>query len=200
MNILLGAGGHAKVIIDLIYKRGEECLLFDDIKQPGETVLESKIVGPLDCCKKYRNNKAVIAVGNNKIRKSISGKYDLNYSVYIHPSAEIGHDVVIGEGTVIMAKTVINSGCKIGRHCIVNTGAIIDHDCTIEDYVHICPGVNLAGSVIVEELCWIGIGSVLINNIRIGKNITLGGGAVVNRDLRESGIYVGCPARLIKGD
>ena len=77
----------------------------------------------------------------------------------IHHTARIGTDLAVGEGTVIMAGAVINCGTKIGTHCIVNTGATLDHDNKISDFVHISPGVHLAGAVSVGEKSWIGVGS-----------------------------------------
>ncbi|NMA64614.1 MAG: acetyltransferase, partial [Clostridiaceae bacterium] len=103
-----------------------------------------------------------------------------------------------GSGTVVMAGVVINSSTRIGKGCIINTGATIDHDNVIEDYVHISPGVNTAGTVRVGCGTWLGIGSVVSNNITVTNNCRVGAGAVVVKDITETGTYVGVPARRIR--
>src|SRR5699024_8497578 len=115
----------------------------------------------------------------------------------IHPSAIIGSDVECGKGTAIMAGVIINSSTKIGRGCIVNTASTIDHDNVMDNFVHISPGANLAGRVKIGEATWVGIGSVVSNNISITSNCTIGAGAVVIKDIIESGTYVGVPARRV---
>lgn len=96
-----------------------------------------------------------------------------------------------------MAGVVINCCSTIGADCIINTGAIIDHDSVIEDYVHMSPGVHLAGTVKVGRGSWLGIGSVVSNNINICSSCKVGAGAVVLRDITKSGTYVGVPARRL---
>ena len=121
----------------------------------------------------------------------------VNLPVLIHPSAIIGEQVEMADGTVIMAGVIINSCTKIGRGCIINTASTIDHDNIIEDYVHISPGVHLAGNVRVGEETWLGIGSLVKNNISVTNKCQVGAGAVIVRDINEPGTYIGIPARKI---
>ena len=141
------------------------------------------------------NLEFIIAIGDNKKREEISHSPNLKFYTAIHPSAQIGLDVEIQEGTVIMANACINSSAKIGKHCIINTGAIIEHDNIIEDFVHISPNVALGGTVKIGESTHVGIGSIVKNNITICKNCTIGAGAVVVKNIIEEGTYVGVPAR-----
>lgn len=115
----------------------------------------------------------------------------------IYPSAVIGTDVEIGIGTVLMAGVVINSSTRIGKGCIINTSSSLDHDNIIEDYVHISPGVRTAGSVGIGKGTWLGIGSVVSNNVNICSGCKVGAGAVVVKDITEPGTYVGVPVRKI---
>lgn len=96
-----------------------------------------------------------------------------------------------------MPGVIINNSTKIGKGCIVNTGSTVDHDCIIEDYVHISPGTNIAGGVFVGEETWLGIGSKVINNIKIIKGCKIGAGSVVVKDINKAGTYVGVPVRNI---
>jgi sugar O-acyltransferase (sialic acid O-acetyltransferase NeuD family) len=141
-----------------------------------------------------------VAIGNNAVRERVQVKLieqGLNVLSLIHPSAVIGTDVEIGIGTAVMAGVVINSSTRIGKGCIINTSASLDHDNVIEDYVHISPGVNIAGTVKVGKGSWIGIGSVVSNNVNICSGCKVGAGAVVVKDITEPGTYVGIPVRKI---
>lgn len=202
--IIIGAGGHAKVIADIIEKSGDEIVGFlDDNKKMGTTIIkEYKMLGdfnnrfPLAIANS--DYEFIIAIGDNKKREEISHSPNLKFYTAIHPSAQIGLDVEIQEGTVIMANACINSSAKIGKHCIINTGAIIEHDNIIEDFVHISPNVALGGTVKIGENTHVGIGSIAKNNITICKNCIIGAGAVVVKDILEEGTYVGVPAKRME--
>ena len=199
--VIIGAGGHAKVIADIIEKSGDEIVGFlDDNKEIGTTIInEYKVIGDLNnrftMAVTKENLEFIIAIGDSKKREEISHSPNLKFYTAIHPSAQIGLDVEIQEGTVIMANACINSSAKIGKHCIINTGAIIEHDNIIEDFVHISPNVALGGTVKIGESTHVGIGSIVKNNITICKNCTIGAGAVVVKNIIEEGTYVGVPAR-----
>lgn len=205
--IIIGAGGHSKVIADIIVKSQDNVLGFLDDNIPINTVIikekNLKVLGKIEDSLKLRekNNdiEFVIGIGNNKTRKAISEKYpNLTYYTAIHPSSQIALDVKIGDGTVIMANICINTSATIGKHCIINTGAIIEHDNIIEDYVHISPNATLCGTVKIGELTHIGAGSTIKNNINICSNCIIGAGAVVVKNIEEKGTYVGVPAKKIK--
>lgn len=202
--VIIGAGGHAKVIADIIEKSGDQIIGFlDDRIEKGTKIIGNyKVIGNLNnkCQLSMANSdyEFIIAIGNNQIRRGISNTANLKFYTAIHPSAQIGLDVEIKEGTVIMANACINSLAKIGRHCIVNTGAIIEHDSIIEDFVHISPNAALGGTVKIGENTHVGIGSVIKNNITICGDCTIGAGAVVVENITESGIYVGVPTRRKK--
>lgn len=202
--VIIGAGGHAKVIADIIIKSGDEVVGFldDNYLKNTKIISELKTVGKIsDCVEMQKNDDKlyfIIAIGNNNIRRNIAEKYDLNYYTAIHPDAVIGLEVQIDKGTVIMANACINSNAIIGKHCIINTGAVIEHDNIIEDAVHISPNATLCGTVKVGANTHIGAGSVVKNNTNITHDCTIGAGAVVVKDIEESGIYVGVPACKFK--
>lgn len=201
--VIIGAGGHAKVIADIIHKSKDRLLGFlDDNLEKGKKVIsEYEVIGKIEECLQLRkqdeNIEFVVAIGNNKVRKEISNKYELKYYTAIHPSTQIGIDVEFQEGTVVMANACINSSTKIGKHCIINTGAIIEHDNNIENYVHISPNACLAGTVRVGENTHIGIGAVVKNNIEICNNCIIGAGAAVVKNIIEEGTYVGVPVKKV---
>lgn len=199
--LIIGAGGHGKVVADIALSLGKwKSIAFLDDKNINNS-LGIEVIGKSTDAFRYINDwEIIVAIGSNKIRERIQNKLiamGANLPILIHPSAVIGKNVEIGEGTVVMANSVINCCTKIGNGCIINTGATVDHDNLIEDYVHISPGVHLAGNVKVGKGSWIGIGSIIINNISIISDCTIGAGAVVVKNIIETGTYVGVPARKL---
>jgi len=202
---LYGAGGHAKVIIDILKSNGITVSeIFDDDPAiesfMGIPVSHDRVCSPL-----------IISIGDNRVRKAIAKKItkpdcfvantprnDEIFSPFFGDiSAIISDSAIIDIGTVVMQGAVIQSSVKIGKHCIINTGASIDHDCVIEDYVHIAPGCTLCGNVKIGEGSFIGAGTVIIPNIHIGNWSVVGAGSVVTRDIPDNVVAYGSPAKQI---
>lgn len=202
--VIIGAGGHAKVIADIIIKNNDKLIGFldDNIVKETKIIEEYRVIGKIEDAIKLqqvnKNLKFIIGIGDNETRKKIADKYNLSYYTAIHPSAVIGLNVEIEEGTTVMANSVINVNSKVGKHCIINTAVVVEHDNFIGDYVHLSPTTVLSGNVKVAELVHIGTGCKVKNNISINEKCVLGVGTVVVKDINESGIYVGVPARKIK--
>ena len=203
--VIIGAGGHGKVIADIITKSNDILVGFldDNPDMQGQTIFDGKIVlGDTSekSISKYTDCYFITGIGNNRIRKIISeNNLNLKWYTAIHPNAVIANDVKIEKGTAVMAGAVINTGTKIGRHCVINTCSSVDHDNLIEDFVHVSPGAHLAGTVKIGEGTWICSGVTIIHNISIGKNNVIGAGAVVIDNIEEENcVYVGVPARKIK--
>ena len=197
--IIIGAGGHGKVVADNAVKNGYTDICFVDDHAVG-MCMGFPIVGMIADLEKWNDGATdfVIGIGNNGVRKALSQKYHVNWVALIHPSAQIGLHVSIGKGTVVMAGAIINACTAVGEHCIINTGAIVEHDNVIGDYVHLSPGAALAGTVQVGELTHVGIGAAVRNNIQICESCTIGAGAVVIGNIPECGVYTGIPARKTK--
>lgn len=196
--VIIGAGGHAKVVADIIIKSGDKIAGFlDDTLEKNTKILGYNILGKITDLKSVSNEEIYFAlgIGNNKTRKQIYETYKVKYYTAIHPTSVIAMDVEIGEGTVLMANTVVNTSTKIGKCCIINTGAIIEHDNILKDYVHISPNAALSGTVTVGECTHIGTGSSIKNNINICDNANIGVGSVVVKNIEKSGTYYGVPAK-----
>lgn len=195
--VIIGAGGHGKVIADIAVKNGYKDIVFlddnDDVNECGGYPVIGKIYEANNI-----NADFVIGIGNASVRKRIQESIDENKIVtLIHPNAVVADDVAIGSGTVIMAGAVINVGTIIGKGCIINTCSSVDHDCKVGDYVHISVGSHLCGTVVVEDETWIGAGATVSNNVSVCSECMIGAGAVVIKNIEESGTYVGVPAKLI---
>ena len=197
--VIIGAGGHGKVIADNALKNGYTDICFVDDRSTGEC-MGFPIVGTSGDIPKLDDGKTdfIIGIGNNAVRKTIAEKYRVHWVSLIHPSAQIGANVSVNKGTAVMAGAIINACAKIGKHCIINTRAVIEHDNIIENYVHISPNVALGGTVHIGELTHIGISATVINNVDVYEKCVMGGGAVVVKNITESGTYVGVPVRKIK--
>lgn len=200
--VIIGASGHGKVIADIVQKAGDKVVGFlDDNRSLPKTFISFPLLGIVDDYKDYvHTTEFFIAIGNAEIREQIVNKMKgVKWYTAIHPSVVISDiDVFIGEGTVVMANAVINSGSQIGRHCIINSCAVVEHDSIIEDFVHISVGAKLGGTVRVGKSTWVGIGTSINNNVNICERCIIGAGAVIIRNIDESGTYVGVPAKRIK--
>jgi sugar O-acyltransferase (sialic acid O-acetyltransferase NeuD family) len=200
---IIGAGGHGKVVLDIISKNEQyraAAFLDDDLSLHNEVINGVKVLGKSEIA--LDNDKAIIiAVGNNKIREKLFNlmkSNDLEIINAVHPDAVINSFVTIGKGNVIAAGTVINSNTKIYDNVIINTGTTVDHDCIIESHVHLSPGVNLGGNVKVMSGAHIGIGASVLPGVTVGKNSVVGAGAVVTKDVPDNVTVVGVPAKLQK--
>lgn len=195
--IIIGAGGHAKVVADIVLRSGDNLVGFldDDSEKQGKSVYKNySVIGAVADAEKYTDNYFVVAVGDNKRRAEIvNGHSELMWYTAVHPNAVVADTVKIGEGTVVMAGAVINPDSMVGNHSIINTACSIDHDCKIGDFVHISPGAHLAGTVSVGNYSWICVGAVVSNNVSIINNSIIGAGATVLNNIDEPGVYVGTP-------
>lgn len=200
--IIIGASGHGKVVADIAIKMNKwQSFAFLDDDESIKTSMGLEVIGKTADAFTYKDEADFfVAIGSNITRGKIQEKLieqGLNVVSLIHPSAIIGTDVEIGIGTAVMAGVVINSSSRIGKGCIINTSSSLDHDNMIEDYAHISPGVRTAGSVSIGKGTWLGIGSVVSNNVSICSGCKVGAGAVVVKDITEPGTYVGIPVRKI---
>lgn len=207
--IVLGSGGHAKVLLEILRKQNIKILAISDPNLASDLEptdwSEYKMLTNDNEVLNYSpdqvylvNGLGSIDVGNR--RQQIFQEFkDKGYSFLnvIHPSTIIASDVKLGEGVQIMAGAIIQPGSYLGNNVLVNTGTTIDHDCLIEDHVHLAPGVVLSGNVKIGNGAHLGTGAVAINDIFIGANCTIGAGAVVIDDIPPSSRVVGVPARVI---
>jgi sugar O-acyltransferase (sialic acid O-acetyltransferase NeuD family) len=200
--LIIGASGHGKVIADIAIKMNKwNSVAFLDDNESLIPPMGIEIIGKSDIVFEHIDKYQIfIGIGNNAIRQKVHEMLEnvgASIPTLVHPNAIVGEQVEIGNGTAVMAGAIINCSTKIGKGCIVNTGSTIDHDNNIEDYVHISPGAHLAGTVSVGRGSWLGIGSVISNNLKITSECIVGAGSVVINDITEPGVYVGAPVRRV---
>ena len=191
---VFGAGGHAKVVTDLIQLH-PELTIAKVFAEASDELLFPAIAHQFD--------GGIVAIGDNHVRRQVIERIlsihsEFTFVTLIHPQAIVAHDVVIGAGTVVMAGAVINTGTKIGSHCIVNTRSSVDHDCRIHDYASVGPGATLGGGVHVGIGSAVGLGANLIQNMSIGDHCVIGAGSTVVKPVPAQVIAYGSPARVMR--
>lgn len=194
--VVLGAGGHAKVVIATLQAAGWQVEgAYDDAEDRwGDEILGVRVRGALEEARDAGVGSAVLGIGDNRDRRRIAGRLDLPWISVVHPAAVVHPSARLGPGTVVFAGAVIQPDTEIGRHAVVNTGASIDHDCRIGDFVHVAPGCRLAGRVTVGEGALVGIGSSILPSITVGSWSTVGAGSTVIGDLESDVTAYGAPA------
>ena len=190
--IILGAGGHAKVLADSLNCSGYKILGFvtPDIK-PGSCFYNYKVLGDDSIVAKYLPSDVILANGigalpYKTLRWDLAMKFrDKGYCfvTIVHPSAIIAENVVLEEGVQVMSGSVIQTDVKIGCDTIINTGALIDHDCSIANNCQVSPGAILSGSVVVKKNSYIGIGAKILQQVKINENSVVASGTLVCKDV-----------------
>ena len=207
--IVVGSSGHAKVVVDIIERENKFNIVgfCDSFRSVGEETAGYAVLGGEadlpDLISKHSIMGAIVAIGDNSIRLKVASAIrgicpDLRFVSAIHPSSSIGKDVVIGEGTVIMAGAVVNSNSSVGKFCILNTLSSLDHDSVLGDFASLAPGVRTGGSCRIGRLSAIGIGAVLAHNICVGEEAVIGAGSTVMKDVDSFIVAYGTPAKVIR--
>ena len=206
--LILGAGGHAKVVAETALESGvASSLAFLDDRftalDSSASILGWPVMGPLAFSLQAGTaaefDGAAVAIGHSATRLHwIQQLQSVNYHlpVLTHPTAWISSSAQLGPASVVFAHAVVQAQVSIGV-AILNTGCSVDHEAQLVDGVHICPGARVAGEVHIGSRSWIGIGSSVIQKVRIGSDVIVGAGAAVVRDVPNRVTVVGVPARVV---
>lgn len=207
--VLVGSSGHAKVIIDIVEKQGTYRIagLIDAFRAVGETTLGYPVLGgESDLTRlaiEHDLKGVLVAIGDNSVRAKVAAKVadlcpQLPFVSAVHPTACVGKGTSLGAGTVVMAGAVINADCRVGRFCIVNTKASLDHDCIMEDFSSLAPGVTTGGNCRIGSHTAVSIGAVLRHGITIGEHSVVGAGSIVMKPVDAFSVAYGSPAKKIR--
>lgn len=199
--VLIGAGGHARVLHALVLAAGRRFAAVCDpaLAQRGDRFWNHLPVLESDAALEALPRDSVMLVNGigkvvgSDIRRQVHdrlSKLGFRFATLVHPAAWVAPDAQLSDGVQIMAGAIIQPGCVLGEDCIVNTRASVDHDCIIESHVHIAPGATLCGTVEVAESAFIGAGAVVIQGRRIGSSAIVAAGATVARDLPPNHILM----------
>jgi len=207
--VVLGASGHAKVVIDIIEKdnRFRIAGIVDPLLPKKSMFMGYPVIGHDDDLPKIVENfqiyGAIVAIGDNSLRQRIVRKVShsvphLSFVTAIHPRATIGTQVTIGPGTVVMAGAVINSDAKVGSFCILNSMSLLEHDSCLGNFASLAPRASTGGNCDIGEMVTVGMGAVVLQGLSIGTNTIVGASAMVNKDLPANVTAYGLPARIIR--
>jgi sugar O-acyltransferase (sialic acid O-acetyltransferase NeuD family) len=198
---LLGASGHAKVVLSMLRAAGHEVawILDDDPAKAGTKVMGVPVVGPIKDLSDEPATRAVVSIGDNRARKSVADRFSrVSWVTAVHPAAYVDPTVRLGPGTVVLAGAVIQPDSVLGAHVVINTGATVDHDCAIGDFAHVAPGAHLAGGVHLGQGAFMGIASTVIPGVHLGDWAAVGAGAAVIHDVAPNSVVAGVPARPVR--
>lgn len=195
--IVLGAGGHAKVCIDLLRCAGREILGWVAPESSTRSVLGAQYLGDDERVFSYNSEDVVLVNGigympRTTLRFDLYRKFKLrNYQflTLAHPRAIVASDVMLGEGGQVMAGAVIQPSTQVGENSIVNTRASVDHDCVIGAHCHIAPGATLSGGVVIKDHAFIGAGATVIQGVSIAENTIVAAGSTVKEDIKSESVF-----------
>lgn len=204
--ILIGGGGHAKVLIDLIQEGGDYRItgILDPQLAVGEQVKGIPVLGAdseLSRLQEQGAQNVAIAVGSvksNQLRKTLFEQcrsLGLNIPALVHRRSVLSADVTLSDGVQVMAGAIVQTDTTLGAGTVINTGTQVDHDCQIGKHVFLSPGVVLSGGVTVGDHAFVGAGAVVIQGVKIGENAVIAAGAVVVRDVADGALVKGVPAK-----
>ena len=205
--LVLGGGGHAKVLIDALLAASTAIagIIDPDPLLAGARVLGVPVLGGDTVVKEFSSGEVLLVNGLGSVglplrRKRLFEQFKeqgYRFATVIHPSAIISSSVDMEEGVQVMAGAVIQPSCRIGMNTIINTRASVDHDCVVGDHAHVAPGVTLSGGVVIGTACHIGTAAAVVQGVTIGEASVVGAGAVVLKNVPAGTTVVGVPAKVV---
>ena len=202
--VLLGAGGHASVLCDLLQRLGNEIIAVVAPTSPNESEVFASVkrLNQDDDVFKYDTDSVVLVNGvgslpGNSLRIKLYEKFKARgyqFMNVIAPSADVSPYSKMAEGVQIMPGAVVQTGTYLANNVIINTRASVDHDCIIGPHSHVAPGVTLSGGVVLAENVHVGTGASIIQGLTVGQNSVIGAGACVTDNVKQDSIVY--PAKV----
>jgi UDP-perosamine 4-acetyltransferase len=203
--IIIGGGGHAKVLVEALRASGVTILGITDADpaKHGTSIHGVPVLGGDHVLERHAPGSVRLVNGLGSVRETRSRTALFNtfktkgyaFATVVHPSAVVASDAILGEGAQVMAGAVLQPGCSLGEDVIINTRVSVDHDCSIGPHVHLAPGVTLSGDVHIGGGSHIGTGAAVVQGVRIGKDCLVAAGAVVVSNVADGATVRGVPAK-----
>lgn len=200
--LVIGAGGHAKVVIETARASGYVVagLVDSRLDTIGKSVMGVPVIGGIDSIRK--GSTCVVAIGDGRTRERVVRELadTVRWATLVHPRAVVAEGVLLGAGSVVFAMAVVQPAARVGAHAIINTASVVEHDNDLDDFAQVATGARLTGGVAVELGGFIGAGAVVLPGVRVGRWSVVGAGSVVTRDVLDGRTVAGVPATVIGGD
>lgn len=205
--IVIGAGGHARSVIDAALLNSElsiSCVLdIDFIEGVDEEIFGVPVLGGVSYLERISPDESVIflALGDNKVRKRVSHiieNYGFESVNIVHPRASVSREAALGTGNFIGAFANIGPGVKVGNYCLLNTLSNLEHEAIIGDFCQLGPNAMVCGRSNISDNVFVGAGGIILDNISLPVGVVIGAGAVVTKNFSASNsTYIGVPARKV---
>ncbi len=206
--LILGAGGHGRVLAEALVGSGHAVAGFldDDPAKRGLRLLGLEVLGGLDLLDRLDPARTMLVNGLGSVRdmeprrrmfETLKAR-GFRFQTVTHASAVVAGDATVGEGAQILSGAVVVTGAQIGENAILNTRASVDHDCRIGAHAHLAPGVTLSGGVRVGEATHVGTGATVVQGIFIGAGCLVAAGAVVVRNVPDGARVQGVPGKILE--
>ncbi len=214
-RIVIGAGGHARVLVDALLAGGHPVLGLTDADpcRYGQHICGLPVLGSDAALGAYAQHEVMLVngiggiggvnhAGNDALRRTVQQRLQSqgwHFAGVQHPAAVVSPFAALAAGVQLLAASVVQAGAQVGEACIINTGAIVEHDCQVGAYSHIAPRAVLCGGVVVGEQCHVGAGAVVRQGLRLAPGTVVGAGAVVVKSTSTACTLVGVPACALEG-
>ena len=207
--IIIGAGGHAVSVTNVAISSGMSVIAYVDDNKVETEIMGIPVISKQHFLNDYSTNNLAMAIGDNAVRERVYKEYLADFpNVYfpplIHASSVVGFGTIIGNGTIVMPLVNVGPNSKVGDFCILNTSSSIGHDCTMESYSSIAPGVVCGGNVKIGVRSAVSIGATIKHGILLGDDVVIGANSYVNKAVADEVVAYGTPCKKvrarIKGD
>ncbi|MFB5675114.1 acetyltransferase [Paenibacillus terreus] len=209
---IIGSGGQTRETVQLIMDINRALprwaimgYIDERLQLHGDIIYGYPVIGNIDCLREHLTSESriICAIGHpksrfNAIQQVVAAIPEARFATLVHPTAVIGDDLKIGEGTIVGAHAVLTTNVRIGNHVLVNYGATVSHDSVIESYASILPGCNISGNTVIGEGALIGAGTVVIQQKSVGHWTTVGAGSVVVKSIPDFCKAYGVPAKVVE--
>jgi sugar O-acyltransferase (sialic acid O-acetyltransferase NeuD family) len=200
--VVFGAGGHSRVVADVVCAAGFELVgHLDEVKPEGEAVGARSVLGGALWLAANRGVLVALGIGSNAIRREVfelSRSANAALPAFVHPSAVVSPSAQLAEGVVVMPGAIINAGASIGVGAIINSGAVVEHDCVVGEFAHVSPNATMAGAAKLLANAHLGAAAAVLPGVEVGEGTDVGAGAVVVKALRARVVAAGVPARVLR--